>query len=131
MPPSRLRHGFLWLLKNSLNRLTTRLALAGVGPFSLVRHVGRRSGRSYRTPLILARVPAGFVAELTYGPRVDWLRNIRAGGGTVLHRGREYPITGVEPWPAEAGLRAFGQPAASVLRLLRREEFRLLRVEAG
>src|SRR4051812_50056213 len=72
---------FLWMLKNSLNRLTIRIARSGRGPFSLVRHVGRRSGRTYETPVILARVPQGFVAELTYGAGVDWYRNIVAAGG--------------------------------------------------
>ena len=63
----RVKRRFLWLLKNTLNRLTIRIARSGRGPFSLVRHVGRRSGRTYETPVILARVPQGFVAELPTG----------------------------------------------------------------
>jgi hypothetical protein len=63
-----LRRRFLWTLKNTLNRLTTRAARSGRGVFSLIRHVGRRSGRTYETPVILAEVPGGFVAELTYPP---------------------------------------------------------------
>jgi deazaflavin-dependent oxidoreductase (nitroreductase family) len=123
-----LRVRFLWVLKHSLNRVTRRLALAGVGPFSLVEHRGRRSGREYQTPVILARVPAGFVAELTYGERVDWWRNVAAAGGcTVVHRGRRHPISGVETYPAARGLAAFPAPARLVLRVLGRDEFRLLR----
>ena len=61
-----------------------------------------------------------FVAELTYGPNVAWLRNALAGGCTVLHRGHEYRISGIEPVHPEAGLQAFGSPAATVLRLARR-----------
>jgi hypothetical protein len=40
--------------------------------------------------------------------------------------GVEYEIDRIEVCPADVGLRAFGNPAAWVLRLLRRREFRLL-----
>jgi hypothetical protein len=120
---------FLWMLKNSLNRLTTRIARSGRGPFSLVRHVGRTSGRTYETPVILARVPQGFVAELTYGAGVDWYRNIVAAGGcVVVSGGVEYRVDQIEPCGADVGIRAYGNPAAVVLRLLDRHEFRLLHV---
>lgn len=123
-----MRRSFHWLVKNTLNRLTARLARAGVGPFSLVRHVGRKSGRVYETPIIVARVPGGFVAELTYGEGVDWYRNIVAAGGCrILVGGVPHRIVAIEPYPMDDGRRAFGFPARLVLRLLRREEFRLLR----
>jgi deazaflavin-dependent oxidoreductase (nitroreductase family) len=123
-----LRRGFLWVLKNTLNRLTTRMARAGRRPFALVRHIGRKSGRSYETPLILALVPEGFVAELTYGPNVSWYRNVTAAGQCVVaFGGVEYQVESIEPYPSDAGTRAFGNPAGLLLRLLRRHEFRLLR----
>jgi hypothetical protein len=59
---------FLWLLKNSLNRVTLRIARSGRGPFSLVRHVGSRSGRTYETPVILARVTQGLWPSSPTGP---------------------------------------------------------------
>jgi deazaflavin-dependent oxidoreductase (nitroreductase family) len=124
----RVKTLYLRAMKNTLNRITTRVARRGRGPFSLISHVGRRSGRSYQTPVVLARVPDGFVAELTYGPSVDWLRNIVAAGGcTVLYRGREYTVDRIEPCSTEDGLRAYGNPLAVMLRLLRRE-FRRLHV---
>jgi deazaflavin-dependent oxidoreductase (nitroreductase family) len=131
MDRRRVRARYFRLLNASLNRVTRRAARAGRGPWSLVRHVGRRSGRTYETPLLLARVPEGFVAELTYGPGVDWYRNIVAAGGcVVVHRGVEHRIDRIEPCPAEVGLRAFANPSAFVLRVLRRREFRVLH-EAG
>ncbi|GAA2653207.1 PNPOx family protein [Paractinoplanes durhamensis] len=119
---------WFWLLKNSLNRVVVRLARRGRGPFALVRHVGRTSGASYETPLLLARIDGDFVAELTYGPRVAWHRNVVAAAGRcqVVAGGRIYEIDRVEVLPAGDGLRAFGNPAAVVLRLLRRRDFRLL-----
>jgi len=120
---------FLKLLNRTLNPITLRAAHRGRGPFSLVEHVGRRSGRTFEAPLILARVPEGFVAELTYGDRVNWYRNlVAAGGGRVLWRGEWFDVTAVEPCGTDEGMRAFGPPASWVLRILRRREFRLLRV---
>lgn len=120
---------FLRVLNVTLNPLTRRLALAGRGPFSLVVHVGRKSGREYRTPLILARVPEGFVAELTYGEKVDWLRNVEAAGAcTVVHRGESLPIVAIEPCDTRRGRAAFPPPARLVLTAMRKKHYRLLRV---
>ena len=127
---ARARRTWFWVLRHTLNPVVLGLARAGRGPFSLVRHVGRRTGRAYETPLLLARVREGFVAELTYGEDVDWYRNVvAAGGGGLLVGGVSYRIASVEGYPTEAGRRAFGFPARYVLALLRRREFRLLRVE--
>lgn len=129
-PRARLRHGFLWLVGHTLNRVTVPLARAGRGPWSLVRHTGRVSGRPYETPVLLAPVPEGFVAELTYGPSVDWYHNIVAAGGcTVVHRGAAHRVGAIEGCGTREGLAAFGGVRERVLRLLRRREFRLLRTE--
>ncbi|GIM89058.1 nitroreductase family deazaflavin-dependent oxidoreductase [Paractinoplanes toevensis] len=124
-----MKAAWLGLLKHSLNRVTVPLARSGRGPFALVRHVGRRSGRPYETPLLLARLGDDFVAELTYGPDVDWYRNVVAAGHCqVITGGIVHEIDRIEILPADDGLRAFGNPAAVVLRLLRRRDFRLLHV---
>ncbi len=124
-----MRHGWLWLLKNTLNRWTIRLARSGTGPFSLVQHVGRKSGARYETPIIVAGVKdEGFVAELTYGENVNWYRNIVAAGGCdLIVGGVQHHVIAIEPYPSDAGRRAFGLPARLVLTLLRRNEYRLLR----
>ncbi|GGL00301.1 nitroreductase family deazaflavin-dependent oxidoreductase [Mangrovihabitans endophyticus] len=128
----RFRRGALWTLKHTLNRLTSRAARAGRGPFSLVRHTGRKTGKTYETPLILARHGRDFVAELTYGPEVSWYRNVVAAGRcVVVYGGAEYQIDGIEPFGTAEGLQAFGNPAALVLRALRRREFRLLHTAPG
>jgi len=125
---NRIRRAWLWLLKNTLNKGTSALARTGHGPFSLVRHVGRKSGIVYETPIIVAAVPEGFVAELTYGEQVNWYRNVVAAGGCELVvRGIPHRIVAIEPYPTDAGRKAFGPPATALLTLLRRNEFRLLR----
>jgi deazaflavin-dependent oxidoreductase (nitroreductase family) len=126
----RVRRTWFWLLRHTLNPVALRLAASGHGPFSLVRHAGRKSGRRYLTPLLLARVPEGYVAELTYGEAVDWYRNVvAAGGGELLVGGVPHRIVAIEPYPTDAGRRAFGVPARYVLAVLHRREFRLLRTE--
>lgn|SRR5690349_9467430 len=123
-----VRRGWFWVLRNTLNRATVRAARRGRGPFSLIRHTGRRTGRPYETPMLLIPYGDGFIAELTYGPSVAWYRNVVAAGGrcTVLHKGVTYRIEAVRTCDPDVGRRAFGRPAALVLRLLRRRDFRLL-----
>jgi deazaflavin-dependent oxidoreductase (nitroreductase family) len=129
---STIRKWYLRVLKHTLNRLTVVLARTRFGPFSLVRHVGRTSGKGYETPLILAAVTEGFVAELTYGENVDWYRNVVAAGGcVVVHRGRAYRVLAIEGCTAEYGRTAFRPPIRQILRAAGRTEFRLLRIDAG
>src|SRR5919106_5541806 len=57
--------------------------------FGVVVHRGRRSGRTYRTPVNV--FPSGdlLVIALTYGPNVEWVKNVLAAGGCrLIHRGR-------------------------------------------
>ncbi len=60
--------------KHVTNPILGRLAGRRRGPFALVKHVGRRSGRHYQTPIIAVPVADGFVIALTYGSHVDWYR---------------------------------------------------------
>ncbi|CAM3130336.1 nitroreductase family deazaflavin-dependent oxidoreductase [Mycobacterium intermedium] len=56
----------------------------------ILLHVGRRSGKPYRTPLIVfsAQVDGqpAVAIMLTYGPNRDWLKNLKAAGGANLQR---------------------------------------------
>jgi deazaflavin-dependent oxidoreductase (nitroreductase family) len=119
------------LLKHTLNPLTRRLARGRFGPFALVRHVGRKSGRPYETPLIVARAGDDIVIELTYGAQVDWYKNVQAAGGcTLLWHRREYLIDRLAPLPAAAGRAAYPAPARVILRLLNRQHFVRMHVAA-
>ena len=130
MTRQAIRARFLRVLNHTLNPLTARLARTGHGPFSLVRHVGRTSGRTYETPVILVKTPDGFIAELTYGENVNWYRNtVAAGGCVVVHEGREYRVTGVAPCSPERGVGAYPPPFRWILKAAGRKEFRLLRTD--
>lgn len=125
-----MKRRYLWLLKNTLNRVTSRVARSAHGPFSLIRHTGRTSGRTYETPVILAVVAEGFIAELTYGETVDWYRNaVAAGGCVVIHHRSEHRITRIEACPPDRGRAAYRAPFRQILTALGRSEFRLLRTD--
>lgn len=59
--------------------------LAGHGWFVELEHVGRRSGTAHRTPLLAFRDGDTVTVALTYGPGVQWLKNIRAAGRARMH----------------------------------------------
>jgi len=79
-------------------RATNRLALPLVPylpGFGVIEHTGRRTGRSYQTPVLAFRHGAEFVIALTYGPDTDWVRNaLAAGGGSLIRNGRRIGFIG-------------------------------------
>jgi deazaflavin-dependent oxidoreductase (nitroreductase family) len=63
-------------------------AYAGV-----IRHVGRRSGRVYETPVGPFPTEAGFVIALPYGTGSNWVKNVlAAGSATLLTEGQAYEV---------------------------------------
>ncbi|MEF2975874.1 nitroreductase family deazaflavin-dependent oxidoreductase [Subtercola sp. YIM 133946] len=124
---SGIRSAWLALIKRTLNRLTLRIARSSRGPFTIVQHVGRRSGRTFETPIIVQPTAGGFVIALTYGPDVNWFRNVVAAGGCVLvHHRRRYTVAGIEPMDARQAIAAFPVPQRWILTALRQEDFALL-----
>jgi deazaflavin-dependent oxidoreductase (nitroreductase family) len=112
------------ILKHTLNRGTKRIANSGYGPFSIVRHVGRKSGRTYETPIIVQPVEGGFMVELTYGPNVDWYRNVVASGECVIrYRAVDYEVTSTRPVNWAVGIAAFSPVQRALLTVLRRSHF--------
>src|SRR6202047_1608173 len=69
------------------NRITSRFA-ARLPGFGILTHVGRKSGRVYRTPVNVFRAPEGFLIALTYGRDSEWVKNVLAAGGCQLETRR-------------------------------------------
>jgi deazaflavin-dependent oxidoreductase (nitroreductase family) len=69
------------------NRITSRFARRLPG-FGILTHVGRKSGRVYRTPVNVFRAPEGFLIALTYGRESEWVRNVLAANGCQLETRR-------------------------------------------
>ncbi len=90
------------------NRVLRVFVSLSLGPFSVIRHVGRRTGKTYETVIWVWPTKEGFVIALTYGPEVDWRRNfVAAGGGTVLYHKKLYTVGKPEPVDSAQALQAF------------------------
>jgi deazaflavin-dependent oxidoreductase (nitroreductase family) len=82
-------------LTKMLNPLIVRVAGGRhFGMAAQIRHVGRRSGRTYTTPVSARRSGDMVAIALTFGSQSDWSRNVRsAGGGTIRIKGEDYDVT--------------------------------------
>lgn len=94
--------------KSITNPLLRMFANSSRGPFAVLRHIGRRSGKPYETTIMVWPLEDYFVIALTYGESVDWYRNILAAGRCTLHwHGREFTLGKPEPIEARRALQAF------------------------
>jgi deazaflavin-dependent oxidoreductase (nitroreductase family) len=67
---------------------------------SVVRHVGRRSGQTYETPVIAVQHDDSFLIALPYGGRTDWLKNVLdQGSAAIVTNGRTYEVDRPEVIP--------------------------------
>jgi hypothetical protein len=98
------------------NRYARRIAGTRLGmlyfSLSALHHVGRRSGRTYMTPLSAYPLGDGFVLAVAY-PKVDWCDNVlTAGKCTLTWNGKGYALQRPEligRREAMKGLSAAGQ----------------------
>ncbi len=71
-----------------VNRVVTNplmRPLAGlIPPLAVVQHVGRSSGKAYRTPILALFVEGAIVTPLPYGTDIDWCLNVVAAGRCEL-----------------------------------------------
>ena len=112
------------------NRLMIHLAGRRFGHFAVLGHVGRKSGRLYRIPIIAEPFQNGFVIALTYGKKVDWYENIAASGSCSLRwKRRDYRLIHPEFIDREAGLAAFPALFRSGLRAMNIQDFLKLEIQ--
>lgn len=73
------------------NRLIANHLVAPVATrlpsFGTVHHIGRRSGRAYRTPVRAIRHGNQYLISLPYGAESDWVQNVVAAGECHLEIG--------------------------------------------
>ena len=85
-----------WLARINIaftNRITSLFA-GWLPGFGILSHVGRKSGKTYRTPVNLFRVPNGFVIALTYSSQSEWVKNVLAAKACELKTGgRNYQLS--------------------------------------
>jgi deazaflavin-dependent oxidoreductase (nitroreductase family) len=98
--------------------------------FAVVSHVGRRSGRTYRTPVNAYRRGDGYAIALVYGADSQWVRNVlAAGGATNQTRGRHVRLVAPEVVRDPARTRA-PKLVRIPLGLLHVDDFMLLKRES-
>ena len=70
---------------------------------SVIRHQGRRTGRTYQTPVWAVPTEDGFVVAIVYGSTSDWLKNVLASGtAAIMHQGATYPVDQPEIVPIKS-----------------------------
>lgn len=74
----------IWLGRNGFNKAVVKKAGRPGTATSIVRNVGRTSGRTFETPVDVVAAGDGFLVALPYGMRSQWLRNVLAAGGAQI-----------------------------------------------
>jgi deazaflavin-dependent oxidoreductase (nitroreductase family) len=105
-----------------VNRTVTNPVLGTIAwalpPLAIVGHVGRKSGRRYRTPVVAFPTATGFVIPMTYGRDVDWARNLVKGrGGELVRRGHHFALRNPRIVGTAAAYRHLPVGVRSVLRM--------------
>lgn len=113
--PMRPLRGFV---ARHFNPFVVRHGLVGGrrSPWALIEHVGRRSGTTYRTPILPRQIPGGFEIPLPYGADAQWVQNVVAAGHArlqvhetvcelgspeIIAAAETQSLTGYERWRAE------------------------------
>jgi deazaflavin-dependent oxidoreductase (nitroreductase family) len=87
---------------------------------SVIRHQGRRTGRTYQTPVWAVPTEDGFVIAIVYGSGTDWLKNVVASGAAaIVHHGETYPVDQPELVPMERARAYFPATLQGTHRLIR------------
>jgi deazaflavin-dependent oxidoreductase (nitroreductase family) len=85
-----------WLAKINIaftNRVTSLFA-GWLPGFGILTHLGRKSGKVYRTPINVFRASNGFIIALTYSSQSEWVKNVLAAGGCELRTlGKRYQLS--------------------------------------
>lgn len=119
-----------WLAKINIaftNRITSLFA-GWLPGFGILTHLGRKSGKVYRTPINVFRASNGFIIALTYSSQSEWVKNVLAAGGCELKtRGKEYSLSAPKV-VRDPTRRRFPIPVRFVLRIVGADEYMELSV---
>lgn len=98
------------------------------GKWQVISHVGRSSGRPYRTPLEALPIDGGFIFTLVYGSRSDWVQNVLAAAEATLEvDGEIVDLVGPEVITADEAFDRLPPGARRPPRLLKIDEFLAMR----
>jgi deazaflavin-dependent oxidoreductase (nitroreductase family) len=95
----------------------------------ILHHRGRRTGRSYATPLGMRPLGNSFIMPRTFGEDAAWYRNVLAASGCVVtYRGRDYTLVDPEVIDYGTAAPAFPRYERLQLRLIGIDQYLRLRV---
>lgn len=122
-----------WLAR--VNRRVTNRVMArfvGIVPhLSMLHHRGRKTGTPYRVPVMVFPWDNAVAIALTYGPDVDWLKNIIvADGCTVTAGNREWVLGSPRIVHGDDLPGTLPQPFRMFLRLLRVNSYVMLSIRS-
>jgi deazaflavin-dependent oxidoreductase (nitroreductase family) len=104
-----------------------RLFAGWLPGFAILTYRGRKSGRTYRTPINVFRHGDEYVFALTYGSDVQWVKNVIAAGGCEIRvRGRDVRLVDPEVF-VDPTRRLMPLPVRLILALDRVDEFLRMR----
>jgi deazaflavin-dependent oxidoreductase (nitroreductase family) len=117
--------GLLWRIARATTGFARPFAGKRWNPvFAIVEHRGRKSGKTYATPVAARRIDRGFVIALAFGVQVDWYRNLlAAAGGTVRWRDVNHAVGAPERIDSTTALAAFNRVQRLALRIARVDGF--------
>jgi len=114
-----------WLAKINIaftNRITSMFA-GWLPGFGILAHVGRKSGKVYRTPINVFRASNGLIIALTYSSQSEWVKNVLAAGGCELKtRGKKYQLSAPKV-VRDPTRQRFPIPVRVVLRIVGADEY--------
>jgi deazaflavin-dependent oxidoreductase (nitroreductase family) len=119
----------MWRFRHVVHRYInpiTRPVASKLPTFAVLTHRGRKSGRTYRTPINVFRRGDEYYFFLTYGADVQWVKNVLAAGrcsietrGRVVELVEPELITDPELRPAPPHVRFVERRIAGVTQYLR------------
>jgi deazaflavin-dependent oxidoreductase (nitroreductase family) len=112
------RGGVFRFATRLFNPLAMRLAGTRIFPLNgVLEHRGRKSGKAFRTPVVVRAVQDGFIVPMPWGETTDWYRNVRAAGGaTIRWKGRVYTLDRPEVLDMNAARTPFGGSQQAMMR---------------
>ncbi|MBE0688316.1 MAG: nitroreductase [Anaerolineaceae bacterium] len=122
-------NGIRYFNKYIFNHLTLLFAGTDIGPFSKLIHKGRKSGKTFHTPVLATYVGNTVIIPLSYGEQVDWLRNIIAAGGCeIIYRKNRKTTTNPEVVTGKVALSLLPEKRRRIFERFKLENFLRLQI---
>jgi deazaflavin-dependent oxidoreductase (nitroreductase family) len=119
----RFRKRWLAKINIAFTNQITGLFAGWLPGFGILTHVGRKSGKVYRTPVNVFGAPHGFIIALTYSSQSEWVKNVLAAGGCELKTRRKKYQLSTPKVVRDPTRRRFPIPVRLVLRLVGADEY--------